>query len=98
METHAKLGVVVHVTLNGLSIKNPRAPGGVTTVASHLPLTEEALNRSLVELEGIAEIPDYRAGYDMWRKEFDRGDAGVFTLTIAEAVDAMEIALNQQGP
>jgi len=31
----------------------------------------------------------------MWREAFEAGKAGVYTITIAEAIDVMEATLNQ---
>jgi len=35
-------------------------------------------------------LPDYEEGYGMWRKAFEAGKAGIYTITVAEAVDVME--------
>jgi len=41
------------------------------------------------------DLPDYEEGYTMWKEAFDAGSAGVYTITIAEAIDVMEATLNQ---
>jgi hypothetical protein len=31
-------------------------------------------------------LPDYSEGYEIWREAFDKNDAGVFSLAVAECV------------
>lgn len=74
-----------------------RKPNGdFIETAGHLPFAEEAINKSAAKLlKEKADLPDYQEGYGMWREAFDAGRAGVYTITIAEAVDVMEQGLNQ---
>jgi len=46
-------------------------------------------------IETAKRLPDYEDGYDEWRKAFDKGKAGVFTITVKESIDVMEKTLNQ---
>jgi hypothetical protein len=94
VESHPKLGTIVHVALAGLQIKNPKAPGGLTSEATHLPFSEKSVDDSVTTVAGPAGVvPDYLDGYNTWRESFDAGKAGVFTITVAEAVDVMERGL-----
>ena len=55
----------------------------------------EALDRSAVKLlQEKAPLPDFQEGYSEWRSAFDAGQAGIFTVTVAEAVEFAETALN----
>jgi hypothetical protein len=38
----------------------------------------------------VGPIWSFKAGYQMWRAGFDQGEAGAYSMTVAEAVDAME--------
>ena len=94
VESHPKLGNIVHVALRDLKLKKPN--GDVIGTASHLPFAEEAINKSAGKLlKGRVELPDYEEGYGLWRDAFDVGKAGVYTISIAEAVGVMEETLNQ---
>lgn len=94
VEHHPKLGNIVHIALRDIKLRNPR--GGYIETARHLPFAEEAINRSAIKLlKEREDLPDYDEGYRMWRESFDAGTAGIYTITIAEAVDVMEAALNQ---
>ncbi|HEX8143891.1 MAG TPA: hypothetical protein VF553_14930 [Pyrinomonadaceae bacterium] len=94
VENHPKLGNIVHIALRDLKLKKPN--GDFIETAGHLPFAEEAINKSAVKLlKEKADLPDYEEGYGMWREAFDAGKAGIYTITIAEAVDVMETTLNQ---
>jgi hypothetical protein len=85
------LGTIVHVSVSGLAIRNPGAPDGVIHEASHLPFAKEAVDRSVVRrLRAAGPLPAFQQGYDEWRRAFDAGKGGIFTITVAEAVALFE--------
>lgn len=91
-----KLGDIIHIALRGLRMKSRRSPEGIIENVSHMPFSEEALNKSgLKLLKEKSEVPDFEKGYRMWREAFDAGRGGVYSITVAEAVNVMETALNQ---
>jgi hypothetical protein len=95
VEAEPKWGVIVHVALRGLQVKNPHAPSGITTEAGHLPMAESALLKSVtVMVTAHTPLPPYEEGYREWRRAFDAGKAGVFTGSVAEVVDFLEKASN----
>ena len=94
VENHPKLGNIVHIALRELKLRKPN--GEFIETAGHLPFAEEAINKSAIKLlKEKADLPDYEEGYGMWREAFDAGKAGIYTITVAEAVDVMETTLNQ---
>ena len=91
-----KLGRIIHISLRGLKIKNPRSPGGISEDVSHLPFLEAALEKSgLKLLKEKVDLPDFEEGYGRWRRAYDEGKAGAYSITVAEAVEVMETALNR---
>lgn len=91
VEEAPKVGVIVHVAVEGLDIRSSKAPGGRITRAQHLPFAKSAVERSVVsKLRDDAPIPPFEEGYRAWREAFDRREGGVFTITIAEAVQLLE--------
>jgi hypothetical protein len=85
------LGVIVHVAVEGLAIRNPKAPDGLIRRASHLPFAKEAVDRSVVrKVRDGGPVPDHAEGYSEWRRAFNAGKGGVFTITVAEAVALLE--------
>lgn len=93
LEHHPDLGEVVHVRIDGVRIPNPVFPERPNTVLGHLPIEGVAFRGSLLELVGTvggtgpdeADLEGYRA----WR---DAG-GGVFTLSVADTVQAVEATL-----
>ncbi|MFW8625518.1 hypothetical protein [Deinococcus sp. ME38] len=81
-------GTVLHIALDGLRLGNPHLPGGVQTELGHAPIAADALRASVLDLiEVNAPLPADEGGYRQWREAADRGEAGVFTLTLAELLD-----------
>ena len=96
VETHLKLGIIVHIAVRKLKMKNPRSPDGLSEDVNHMPFSEVALSKSAVKvLKDKVDLPDFEDGYREWREAFDAGHAGVYTITLAEAVKVMEATLNQ---
>lgn len=91
VEPAKRFGTIVHVAVDGLAIRNPNAPGGVIERAAHLPFAKEALDRSVVRpLRESGPLPEYEEGYQQWRRAFDAGEGGIFTITVREAVALFE--------
>lgn len=87
---------IVHISVEGVRIKNEQAPEGYSPVISHMPFTEEAIDKSVTSLLAKeSPLPDFEEGYREWRKAFDAGRAGAFTITVGEGVELMEKAINQ---
>src|SRR5262245_60682775 len=79
-----KLGNIVHIALIGVSYGN-----GQNTI-QHLPFAERAVEQSVTTLERESgPVPNFAEGYKIWREAFDAGKAGVFTISVAEACDAV---------
>jgi len=95
LQNHDELGGIINVFIDSVKIKNPSAENGISTI-QHLPFSKEAIDKSVTKLKGKTDqLPDYKEGYNEWKKAFDARDAGVFTITVKEAVEGMEITLNQ---
>jgi hypothetical protein len=91
VESSPKTGVIVHISLRGLRVKSPGAPTGITREASHVPMDEQALQRSVTELVGTQRpLPSYEEGYRAWRS----AKGGAFTVPVADVIGLMEQALN----
>lgn len=96
VENHSKLGNIIHIAVHNLKMTNPRSPDGISDKVSHMPFAEEAMNKSADKiLKDKVDVPAYEEGYNLWREAFDEGRAGIYTITLAEAVDVMEAGLNQ---
>lgn len=91
LEDHPEFGRIAHVSVEGVAMTTRRDAGTVTDVIHHMPFDEASLRESLVELEATRrELPDFQEGYATWKTAANRGEAGVFAISVAEAVDFIE--------
>lgn len=96
VEPNEDLGPIIHIHVEGVAIKSPGSPDGVSRVIGHMPFAEESLRESVVTVEETrTQLPGYEEGYNTWKAAFDEGGAGIFTISVADAVDLMEQALNR---
>lgn len=96
VEVAGKLGTVVHVSIAQVKVKSPQNKEGLATEIAHLPFAESAVKQSVTTLanERVA-LPDYQSGYASWRNAVEGGRGGIWTISVAEAIGAMESALNK---
>jgi len=96
IETDPKLGKIFHISVSGVKVKNPHISGGISTDLPHFPVSEETLKKSLTKLAGKSQPnPDYLDGYRTWKTAFNKGEAGVFTIDVADIVGVIEQAINK---
>jgi hypothetical protein len=88
IESHPQVGVIVHVGLDNLQLKQ----GSKTTgLIPHLAFSREAIERSAAKLvDEEAPLPNFKQGYADWRKAVDEGQIAVRTAPIAETLNSME--------
>lgn len=68
---------IVHVTVTGDGINAP----------AHMPFSTHAVRRSVVDLvESSWPLPDFSEGYALCRAAFEAGKAGVYGITVGEAL------------
>jgi hypothetical protein len=93
VERDDRHGTLAHVALEGLQVRNPNVPGGVSTGIAHLPYRADVLRDSLIELESTREGTPDLAGYHTWKASYDRGVAGLWGASLTDAIDSIEAAL-----
>jgi hypothetical protein len=95
------LGTIYHIYVDGIAIKNPHMPGGgVQTCLPHSPVSAETLDASVTELleRHRGEMPDISEGYGVWKEGYDKGEAGVFTIPVAEIIAYIEDIVSGKKP
>jgi len=98
IETIAEDTPVYHVSIVNVKVINPQSPSGLAEKLAHAPVSLETLQTSLTN-KIATEQPfdeDYLEGYEQWREAYLAGQAGIFTITIAEIVNFIEQAINTQ--
>jgi hypothetical protein len=87
------LGAILHISIFGVSVRNPGAPLGVTSEIGHLPIARDSLEQSVTKLVGSGTVSaHFEEGYRTW----DESRGGAFTVSVSEMVEFVEIAL--RGP
>ncbi len=95
IENTKKHGVIISVFIDGLDIKNPGVEGGINKQIKHLAFSKDAINSSVVKLKQKTEaLPDYSEEYEKWHRDFIAGKAPFFDITVKDAVQQLEDAVN----
>lgn len=96
VENIEKIGMVIHIKLLDIKIKNADAPNGLSTEMIHAPITEAALKKSVIKkVAKDGNLDDFNEGYETWLASYQQGDAGAFCIPVSEIVGCMEKAVNQ---
>jgi hypothetical protein len=96
IEQDPKLGAIFHISVFGLRISNPRVAGGILTELPHLPVSQETLDKSVESLIKAPVRPvEYEEGYAHWKRAFDAGHAGIYTISVAEIVALAETTMSK---
>jgi hypothetical protein len=86
IESSPQAGTIVHVAVDGIRV--PCKPEPMRS--GHAPFARDAVLASITELEAEkVELPSFSEGYRMWRDAFDRGEGGVFTISLAESAEGL---------
>jgi hypothetical protein len=93
---HTEDEEIIHIAVLDLQIHNPKKVDSPITQIGHLPFASSSLEQSTYELESSnQELPDFMEGYQHWKKAFDAGQAGFFTISVKEAVEYVASSLNR---
>ena len=91
VDPNENLGHVIHVRIEGVFLENAKTQGLLEGVIGHMPFSEEAMDKSLIDLVSNTSIqPDDLEGYHIWRLAHEEGKASVFTAPIAEQINELE--------
>ena len=89
-------GIIYHIHVDGLKIKNPRMESGLQNDISHAPVDRQTLDKSVTTLMGTSdEMPSIQEGYQAWKEAFDQGEAGVFNVPVADLARLYEQAISK---
>ena len=80
---------IFHICVRGLQIRDPYDPNARIDTITHMPFAADAAMASLKELDRVGAIPNFSEGYANWRTAYERREAGVFTISIGQAVAYM---------
>lgn len=96
IEANEKLGSIYHITIEAVKVRNPFSRAGISTELPHAPVSQVALDQSVIKLVGHRRPnPGYLEGYKTWKTAFDAHRGGIFTISVADVVSTIEQALDQ---
>lgn len=96
VELAPKIGVLVHIRIDGLRVRSPENEGGMADGIGHLPIRGVALARSITTLVRESEpLPDFEHDLREWRRLAAAGRVGVYSMPVAEVIEAIEQKLNR---
>ncbi len=83
------VGVIVHVAVNGIQYHSCVPTTKPDDHIEHMPFTKKALESSVTGLAKGPEppLPDFFAAYSQWRTLYTEHKAGLYSSTVAEALD-----------
>ncbi|MEO3431161.1 hypothetical protein AAFN88_20065 [Pelagibius sp. CAU 1746] len=89
---------IFHLYIDGLKLKNPMLETNVQDHLVHVPVSQEALEASVIAMTQDGVIPpDISEGYIVWREAFEQGRAGVFTMSLQQVVQYIEDQFARQA-
>ena len=85
---------IVHIRVDQIHLKNCRG-GPEPESFEHMPFAREALDSSTVKLLNTGPVPDFKNGYSEWRSAWDANNAGIYTITVLEALDVSQATFDK---
>ncbi len=96
IETYEKADTIIHIRVDGVKIYNPNAASGYSNFLGHLPFSEKTISKSVTMLGGQNDnIPDFAEGYNEWKKAWDIGKSGYWTIDLKDAIEAVDSSMRQ---
>lgn len=96
IDKYDDLDPIIHISVKGLKLHNPAFDHGISETIGHLPFARQAVDSSVTEMVvAKAELTDFEEGYLQWKRAFEAGEGGIFTISIAEAVEYFEETLKR---
>lgn len=85
------LGVIVHVAVQGIKLANC-TNGPEPDNVPHMPFARKAFEESVTrKVASNSELPSsWKAGYEDWSKAYIRKKAGIYVISVADAVAVAE--------
>jgi hypothetical protein len=91
VDEDASNGKIIHIRLDGIKIYNAKSSTGYNNMIPHLPFSETALAKSITTFATQQDsIPQFSEGYNEWKKSYDEGKGGVWTIEVKDAISSID--------
>jgi len=84
---------IVHIRVDDVNIIQRNTGEVIATYIEHLPMSLDAFSKSVGEIESTVET-SINDGYFDWKKKFDEGKAGVWSLEVSAVIEMIENTCN----
>jgi hypothetical protein len=85
-----ELGTIVHVGVDNVRLANCHRGPDPDSVP-HMPFARKALEGSVAKkVASDQPLPDYEEGYREWREAYEQKHAGIYVVSVADAVSVAE--------
>jgi hypothetical protein len=85
-----ELGIIVHIGVDNVHFANCHGGPGPDAVP-HMPFARKALEASVKKkLASDQPLPSYEEGYQDWRDAYVQKHAGVYVVSVADAISVAE--------
>lgn len=84
-----ELGIIVHLAVDKIKLTNCReySPDSLP----HMPFARKALDASVTKkIAATQRLPAFEDGYGEWRSAYARNEAGIYIISVAEALGVAE--------
>ena len=90
IENSPSVGIIVHVAVDNLTWQGcQNKPFG--QCISHMPFARSAIEASVTKrIASAHDLPNFEEGYWEWREAFFKQHAGVYVITVKDAVSVAE--------
>jgi hypothetical protein len=95
IEKSPELGVIIHVAVDKIKLANCKG-GPEPDSIPHMPFARNALDASVKKrLATNQPLPSFEDGYSDWRAAYVRKSAGIYIVSVADAVSIAEKSYQQ---
>ena len=90
IDKSSKLGIVIHIAVDRLNWRTCQGDP-LPEQVPHMPFAREAIEDSVTRRVGSSRsLPNYQDGYEEWKNAFLNGHAGIYTISVKDAVSVAE--------
>lgn len=89
IDADPKLENIFHIAVDNVLSADEHGQQKLITV-HHMPVAESAIRKSITTLVRTNSVGLPPEGYFIWKEAFEKNEAGVFTITVAECLNASE--------
>lgn len=84
---------IIHIRISNLKIKDLITGEVIADSIEHLPISKDKFMQSVLKIEGKTHV-ELEEGYFSWKRAFESGKAGIWSVEVKEVVNMTEQSCN----